>query len=247
FTILFHKYTLLKNDVVQKGINYSTPIINISTKQLFPEEHKEGRKNILAVEDNIDLLAFLQENLNEQYNFYYAINGKEALEKLKEMPEKPHLILLDLMMDVMSGDDFLIKMRKEEEYKNVSVIILTARTEKSESLKQLGQGAIDYIQKPFDIDILAVKIDAIIKSQEVQKITVMLENKEAVKKIYEEYKITKRQLEIIRLLNEGLEYRQVALKLNISENSVKTLIKRIYKKCKVINKIELFKVLKMVF
>ncbi|MCK4795793.1 MAG: HAMP domain-containing histidine kinase, partial [Spirochaetes bacterium] len=51
FTILFHKHTLLKNDVVQKDINYSTPIINILTKQLISEEYKEGRKNILAVED----------------------------------------------------------------------------------------------------------------------------------------------------------------------------------------------------
>ena len=90
-------------------------------------------------------------NLSSDYNIFYAFNGKEALEKIKNMP-KPDIIISDIMMDVMDGYEFYTELLKDFNFKSVPFIFLTAKTGIDDRLSGLRKGAVDFITKPFNID-----------------------------------------------------------------------------------------------
>lgn len=264
-TILFKKYNLTKKDEVIKNIKFNKKQpINID---LGKDIYKEGRYNVFIVEDNIELLSYLKECMKDLFNVYYAINGKDALNKIENIP-KPHIIISDIMMEYMDGYQFFEVLLKDKNFKDIPFIFLTAKDSRDEKLKGLKKGAIDYISKPFLIDELIAKIDSIIRVQEALKEKNLLSlgnkfykilenledgnikttvdeiNNDINNKLYKEYGISRKEIEVISLLKLGLEHKQIADKLNISKNTVKTYITRIYKKCKVNNKIELLKILK---
>ena len=106
---------------------------------------------ILIVEDHADLrdmLAVLLET--EGYAVQTATNGIEALERLHE--ECPRLILLDLMMPVMSGDEFRERQLADPRYRDVPVICMTAAHDGRERAARMH--ADDYFQKPLDFEQL---------------------------------------------------------------------------------------------
>ena len=109
-------------------------------------------QNILVCDDEKDIVEALRIYLNaEGYNVYYAYNGKEALEVLKE--EKIHLVLLDIMMPVMDGISTISAIREKS---NVPVILLTAKSEDTDKILGLNIGADDYITKPFNpVEVIA--------------------------------------------------------------------------------------------
>ena len=102
FKIILQKHIITNDDILQKDIKYSKPIDNVVHIELKEKEFKKGRPNILIVEDNLQMLTYLQNNLHEVYNVFYATNGKEAIKKIESIP-KPHLIIADIMMDTMDG------------------------------------------------------------------------------------------------------------------------------------------------
>jgi two-component system, NarL family, response regulator LiaR len=124
-----------------------------------------------------------------------------------------------------------------------------------EKLEGLGRGAIDFIFKPFSIDELLAKINAVIKNQqsmreyELSEIEIKLSRflrinfqKEGLSRLEELchiHGITKREKDVIVLLSKGLEYKEISYQLNISINTLKPYIHKIYKKLKVQNKVEL--------
>lgn len=115
-------------------------------------------KKILLVDDEKDIVEFLKYNL-EQNNFSVIVgyNGEEALQLLKE---KPDLIILDIMMPKLNGFDTCKKIREKSEFKNVPIMILTAKNGESNEIKGLEAGANDYILKP----ISPIKLIARVKS-----------------------------------------------------------------------------------
>lgn len=146
--------------------------------------------------------------------------------------------------------------------KDVPFIFLAARNIQKEKIKLLRKGAVDYISRPFSIEELPARIDSIIKAQEsVKEKNILLfgskvykmlermadenngskskENQDLVNNLYYEYKIPGKEVKVISLLKAGLEYKEIAHKLDITTNTVKTHISRIYNKCNVNNKIEL--------
>jgi DNA-binding response OmpR family regulator len=118
------------------------------------------RKKILVVDDEDDILHFLELVLREKgYDVSTASGGHEALTKAQL--ERPHLILLDIMMPQMDGWEVLKLLRVDEETAEIPVAMLSARTEAKDRVQGLQEGAIDYICKPFSLQDLLVKIETI--------------------------------------------------------------------------------------
>jgi DNA-binding NarL/FixJ family response regulator/anti-sigma regulatory factor (Ser/Thr protein kinase) len=227
---------------------------------------REDRSNVLFVEDNLELLAYLVEQTERLFNVYAAKNGSEALAMLKVIP-KPHLIISDILMDSMGGYRFFEEVMKDGQAKDIPFIFLSAVNSQKERIEGLRNGAVDYIPKPFSIDELIAKMESILKVQEAlkEKNIVLLGSKmyhildqlardghgsspddtaESSNRLFFDYGISRKEIEVISLLRLGLEHKEIASRLVISTNTVRTYIARIYKKCRVNNKIELFARLK---
>ena len=105
-------------------------------------------KKVLIIEDDpyiADMYA-MKFRMNE-YEVKLAKNGEKAFDELQK--EKPDIILLDLLMPGMDGYEFLEKFKKEKEFKNIKVIILTNLGQKREIERGLKLGADDYAVKAY--------------------------------------------------------------------------------------------------
>jgi DNA-binding response OmpR family regulator len=104
---------------------------------------------ILIVDDdpfNLDLLE--QELTDHSYTIERASDGEEALKKVESF--LPDVILLDYMMPKMNGIEVVKRLKQDERYKGVPVILLTAKGSQEDKVRGLDAGADDYVVKPFD-------------------------------------------------------------------------------------------------
>lgn len=115
--------------------------------------------DILIVEDNKQISGVLRDFLaNEGYSVSIASTGEEALELYYEY--SPRLIVLDIMLPGIDGFAVCQKIRSES---NTPILIVSAKNTKTDKLNGLNLGADDYIEKPYDIDIMIAKISGIFK------------------------------------------------------------------------------------
>ena len=124
---------------------------------------KMGKK-IMIVDDNPDVIFSVKsglESISEEYQIIGAGSGKECLELLET--ETPDLILLDIMMPDMSGWKTFDKIKENEAWRGIPIVFLTARTDRvaKNAGGFLGE---DYIEKPFEITDLKLRIDRILKT-----------------------------------------------------------------------------------
>src|SRR5690606_24420200 len=82
----------------------------------------------------------------------------------------PHAVILDVMMPKMNGHELCEKLKKDERTCHIPIIFLTALAEKSEQIEGLEYGADDYITKPFDVDMLKVKVTSLIETRKKLKL-----------------------------------------------------------------------------
>ena len=115
---------------------------------------------ILLVEDNPDLLEYLSSLLGKYYKIRSATNGKEALEKLEE--SIPELIITDLMMPVMDGLSLSKAVKEKQETRFIPIIILTAKTDTSSKIEGYQTNIDDYIEKPFNPNLLLSRVNNIL-------------------------------------------------------------------------------------
>ena len=120
--------------------------------------------HLLIVEDNPDLRRFLHQSLSAIYHIREAENGKKALEKVKE--EQPDLILSDIMMPEMRGDEMCQTLKNNVETSHIPVILLTALGDRESILHGLEIKADNYVVKPFDMDILKANIASVLANKE---------------------------------------------------------------------------------
>lgn len=122
--------------------------------------------DVLIVEDNEELAVLLRDFLqSEGYQTVFCQTGEEALEIYERQGIR--LLVLDIMLP---GVDGFSVCRKIRETSNIPILIVSARTEKEDQLNGLVLGADDYIEKPYDIDILLAKIDGIFKRRYAQDV-----------------------------------------------------------------------------
>lgn len=125
------------------------------------------RKHILLVDDLATNLKFAGEVLKEKYELTMAASGEETLEILKE--KKPDLILLDIKMPGMDGYETLKLIKANSEYADIPVVFLTGDKGTKSELKGLKMGAMDYIHKPFDAEVMISRIEKILNIQDAKR------------------------------------------------------------------------------
>ena len=123
-----------------------------------------SRKKILVVDDEPDVLEFLERVLERRgYRVVTAANGTEGL--IRAQVERPDLILLDILMEKMDGWETLRLLKLDDESRDVPVVIVSALTEPKDKIRALQEGAVDYITKPFEVEESLAKIAAILEER----------------------------------------------------------------------------------
>jgi DNA-binding response OmpR family regulator len=118
-------------------------------------------KKILIVEDDSDFQDIYQLYLQgESFQVQTALNGKEALAILEK--ETPDLIILDLIMPVMDGEEFYVRLRDQEKWRRIPVIVASVNEKIPQRMIDLG-GIAGNLKKPFEVDVLVEKINANLK------------------------------------------------------------------------------------
>lgn len=112
----------------------------------------EDRCRLLVVEDNDELRNYLKRTLSDLYQVQTCANGKEALYIVRIY--LPHLILSDVMMPEMGGNELCSAIKSDIETSHIPVLLLTALNDEKNILKGLQTGADEYITKPFNLEIL---------------------------------------------------------------------------------------------
>ena len=163
--------------------------------------------DIIIVEDNHEIGELLSDFLRkENYIVSVAKDGEAALELFERYGAK--LVILDLMLPGMDGFAVCSKIR---ETSNAHILIVSAKTEKNDKLKGLNLGADDYIEKPYDMDILLAKIHGIFKRKYAQEelISGTIRLNTATQTIYvvdQKVDSTAKEFELLKLLmiNAGI-------------------------------------------
>lgn len=125
------------------------------------------KHTILIVDDNQMNLLLARKILMEQYNVSVVSSAKSALAFLEE--EIPDMILLDLLMPEMDGFEFLGIVKKDDRYKDIPIICLTADDDRESELKCFELGALDFITKPFMAEIMRRRVACILELSILQK------------------------------------------------------------------------------
>jgi len=187
---------------------------------------REGLMKILEMDDNIDVIG-------------EASNGKEGMEKILEY--KPDIVLLDINMPKMNGVEVL--RRAKDLGLESKIIMLTIHDDREYLQETIRIGANGYVLKDSDVDSLIKAIKDVSKGKTYiqPSIAILLidemneEDNEVAMKIES---LTKREYEILIVIAEGLNNREIAERLFISEKTVKNHVSNIFKKLEVNDRIQ---------
>lgn len=134
-----------------------------------PEINIQNPK-ILIVEDDTNLAQLFKETLAIQFNIQFCGNGQQAIQYLQQAKDElPEVIISDIMMPLMNGFELCQYLKKSDDLKHIPLLLLTAKSDNSSQQKGLVLGADDYINKPFEISSLQLKISNIIKTNKARK------------------------------------------------------------------------------
>jgi len=118
-------------------------------------------KKVMVVDDEPDILFTVGQVLETcGYEVIKAKDGKECIEILNQLGEKPDLVLLDIMMPEISGWDVAAKIKENPDWKEIPIVFLTAKGD-TMSVGMGNLAAVDYIVKPFDIKDLKERVDKV--------------------------------------------------------------------------------------
>lgn len=161
------------------------------------------KKRILVVEDNDDLRFFLERCLRAEYDIVLSSNGKRAVGVLES--QYVDLVISDVMMPEMDGLELCRQIKGNIAFSHIPIILLTAKNTEKDILEGLENGADEYISKPFNIEILLLRIKKILEwtdtnHRKIRKGNV-LEPKEITVSSLDEQLITK----AIRIVEENID------------------------------------------
>jgi two-component system alkaline phosphatase synthesis response regulator PhoP len=167
---------------------------------------------ILLVDDEPDILEFMGYNLQrEGYIVFTSTNGKEGINIA--IREKPHIIILDVMMPEMDGIETCYKIKENPTLEKTIVVFLTARSEDYSMIAGYDAGADDYIAKPIKPKVFLSKIKALLKrynfneneidNNNIIEIGDLIINKEKyiVSKNNQEFILAKKEFDLLSLLS----------------------------------------------
>ncbi len=120
---------------------------------------------VLLVEDNDEIIDYIQHILEGKYNIIVTRNGREGLDQIREV--HPDLIITDIMMPVMDGIEMTRKLKENFETSHIPVVMLTAKSQIEVQIEGIETGAEAYILKPFDAGYLKAVVANILKQREI--------------------------------------------------------------------------------
>ncbi|NJB87748.1 signal transduction histidine kinase/DNA-binding response OmpR family regulator [Lewinella marina] len=121
----------------------------------------EGRPELLVIEDNPDIIAYLQTILVDRYNCHFATDGDTGIERALELV--PDVILSDVLMPGKDGYEVCQTLKADERTSHIPIILLTAKTTQAARLDGLRYGADAFLTKPFDKDELHLRLEKLIE------------------------------------------------------------------------------------
>ena len=189
-------------------------------KIMIVDDHsmiREGLKQLLELDGDIQVIG-------------EAGNGEECLKLLETV--QPDVVLLDINMPVMNGLKMLEVLR-ESDKKDQKILILTIHNEVEYLMRAVEIGVEGYVLKDAESSILKKAIMTIASGEEyidASMIPVMKEKLLQTKEKTEDEILTRREIEVLKLVAEGLFNKEIAFKLSISEKTVKNHVSNIFKK-----------------
>ncbi len=118
---------------------------------------------LLIVDDNDDFRLFMEYSLGLQYRVKLASNGKDAWDILQNSEEMPDLVVSDIMMPEMDGNELCRLIKEDKRTAHIPVILLSAKQNTESKVEGLTMGADDYVTKPFNMTILVLRIRKLIE------------------------------------------------------------------------------------
>lgn len=195
----------------------------MAVKIMITDDHsmiREGLKNLLELDGDIEVIA-------------EAEDGMECLDKLESI--HPDVLLLDINMPKMNGLEVLKKLKGKRS--KIKVLVLTVHNETEYLMKAVDIGINGYVLKDSESSELKKAIFAIYEGETyIQPSLIPALNSKMIEKDKDEVKIdnlTRRELEVLKLLAIGMYNKEVAEKLDISERTVKNHVSNIFKKIEV--------------
>jgi signal transduction histidine kinase/ligand-binding sensor domain-containing protein/DNA-binding response OmpR family regulator len=121
-------------------------------------------KSVLIVEDQIEIRAFIVQELEKIFKIHEAANGAVALDLVKDI--MPDIIISDVVMPQINGLEFSRRIKEDIATSHIPIILLTSQKEESDVIAGLQTGVDDYLVKPFNTEILILKIARILWNRE---------------------------------------------------------------------------------
>lgn len=145
---------------------------NVVRGALSQKENEQADKNVLLLaEDDKDMREYLTDSLSSEYKVISVPDGGKALDMAREI--NPDIIISDIIMPVIQGDELCRILKSSVETSHISVILLTALSERENIILGLEAGANDYIIKPFDLSVLRVRLRNILQNRQHLRDTVL--------------------------------------------------------------------------
>jgi two-component system phosphate regulon response regulator PhoB len=133
-----------------------------------PPAQSRGRKRILVVDDEKDLVDLITYNLRRNgYDVLTASNGNDVIEIAQS--QRPDLVLLDLMLPGIDGTEVARRLKGEPRTANIPIVMLTAKSEETDVVVGLTLGADDYVTKPFSMKILLARLKSVLRRSDPEQ------------------------------------------------------------------------------
>ena len=208
--------------------------------------------NIAIVDDKQANRNSLKEKINYEDDFsvlFTASNGEDFLQKLKEQTSNlPEVVLMDIDMPIMNGIEAV--SIAHQKYPDIKFLMFTVFDDDDKVFEAIKSGAIGYLLKDEKVEVIMQSIKQIIEfggspmspsiARKALKLLMRAENPS--KPVDEESSLSKREMEILQGLVDGLDYKVISEKLYISPHTVRTHINKIYQKLHVNNKTQAIKI-----
>jgi PAS domain S-box-containing protein len=215
---------VMANLYVEESVTMLDTVSTESKMSTITDLKSDLPESILVVDDNADLRQHIQMILDKKYEVITAINGLDALNKIKE--KIPSLVLSDIMMPTMDGIQLLRELKRNEATEHIPVIFLTARAGEESRIEGFETGADDYLVKPFSAKELLARVTAQIRVLKIrQKIE---ESEERFRTMASEAPIfvwvTDENLQTTYINHTGLDYFNLDHNIKMTDLSWKQFI-----------------------
>lgn len=150
-----------KGGLLEKPIEKKKEVIYDSHVE-FDEE--DSQRKMLVIDDNLEITTYLSELFSETFTVLTAKDGKEGLDKaLLSLPE---IILTDINMPEMDGKQLCRQLRSNSLTNHIPIILISAQSQPHEQIEGLQMGADDFIEKPFNANVLKQKVYMLLRNRE---------------------------------------------------------------------------------